>query len=127
MCGRSGAFTTVRRFNPRLLGERSLASEETGHWLLTKCFFWEYTAPNRYATTTGQLKRQATDAGRHHLLLLNTSGWTLSRSTRFFRPASAFETRLALPHLPPLRRWRRGGLPTAAHGLRHGCTQQRHS
>ena len=49
---------------------RYLDADQWYDWLLNKYFFWKYTAPNRYATTTGHLKRQATDAGRHHLLTI---------------------------------------------------------
>ena len=48
---------------------RQLDSDQWYDWLLHKYFFWKYTAPNRYATTTKHLKRQAaTTAGRHRLL-----------------------------------------------------------
>ena len=49
---------------------RYLDADQWYDWLLKKYFVWKYTAPNRYATTTGHLKRQATDAGRHHLLTI---------------------------------------------------------
>ena len=49
---------------------RHLDADQWYDWLLNKYFFWKYTAPNRYATTTGHLKSQATAAGRHHLLTI---------------------------------------------------------
>lgn len=49
---------------------RHLDADQWYNWLLNKYFFWKYTAPNRYATTTGHLKRQAADAGRYHLLTI---------------------------------------------------------
>ena len=49
---------------------RHLDADQWYDWLLNKYFFWKYTARNRYATTTGHLKRQATGAGRHHLLAI---------------------------------------------------------
>ena len=50
---------------------RDLDADQWYDWLLRKYFAWKYTAPNRYATTTGHLKRQAaaTD-GRRHLLTI---------------------------------------------------------
>ena len=49
---------------------RHLNANQWYDWLLKKYFFWKYTAPNRYATTTKSLKRQAADAGRSHLLTI---------------------------------------------------------
>ncbi len=49
---------------------RYLDADQWYDWLLKKYFVWKYTAPNRYATTTRDLKHQATDAGRHHLLTI---------------------------------------------------------
>jgi len=49
---------------------RHLDADQWYDWLLNKYFVWKYTAPNRYATTTRHLERQATDAGRHHLLAI---------------------------------------------------------
>ena len=49
---------------------RQLDADQWYDWLLNKYFFWKYTARNRYATTTGNLKHQSTDAGRHHLLTI---------------------------------------------------------
>ena len=47
---------------------RHLDADEWYDWLLNKYFRWKFTAPNRYATTTEHLKRQADDCGRLHLL-----------------------------------------------------------
>ena len=49
---------------------RCLDGDQWYDWLLNKYFFWKYTARNRYTTTTWHLKRQATDAGRRHLLTI---------------------------------------------------------
>jgi hypothetical protein len=49
---------------------RSLDAEQWYEWLLDKNFRWKYTAPNRYATTTRHLKRQAADRGLSHLLTI---------------------------------------------------------
>ncbi|MCY4575513.1 MAG: hypothetical protein OXC55_02750 [Chloroflexi bacterium] len=49
---------------------RHLDADQWYDWLLHKYYFWKYTAPNRYATTTMRLKRQVTAAGRHHLLTI---------------------------------------------------------
>ena len=49
---------------------RHLDADQWYDWLLNKYFVWKYTAPNRYATTSKLLKRQATDAGQHHLLTI---------------------------------------------------------
>ena len=49
---------------------RRLDADQWYDWLLNRYFVWKYTAPNRYATTTGQLRRQAADAGRQHLLAI---------------------------------------------------------
>ena len=49
---------------------RHLDADQWYDWLLHKYFFWKYTAPNRYATTTKYLKRQASADGRHHLLTI---------------------------------------------------------
>jgi len=51
---------------------RHLDADQWYDWLLNKYFVWKYTAPNRYATTTGHLKRQAnaTADGRRHLLTI---------------------------------------------------------
>ncbi len=49
---------------------RHLDADQWFDWLLNKYFVWKYTAPNRYATTTRHLKRQAADAGKQHLLTL---------------------------------------------------------
>ena len=49
---------------------RHLDADQWYDWLLHKYFFWKYTAPNRYATTTKYLKRQASANGRHHLLTI---------------------------------------------------------
>lgn len=49
---------------------RDLDADQWYEWLLKKYFRWKYAAAKRYATTTGHLKRQATDPGRHHLLTI---------------------------------------------------------
>ena len=49
---------------------RYLDADQWYEWLLKKYFCWKYTAANRYATTTGHLKRQATDPGLHRLLTI---------------------------------------------------------
>lgn len=49
---------------------RHLDADQWYDWLLNKYFVWKYTAPNRYATTTGHLKRQAAVYGKQHLLTL---------------------------------------------------------
>ena len=49
---------------------RQLDADQWYDWLLNKYFVWKYTAHNRYATTTEHLRRQATAAGRHHLLAI---------------------------------------------------------
>ena len=49
---------------------RYLDADQWYAWLLNKYFVWKYTAPNRYATTTRYLERQATHLGRHHLLAI---------------------------------------------------------
>ena len=49
---------------------RHLDADQWYEWLVNKYFFWKYTAPNRYATTTKSLKCQATAAGRHDLLAI---------------------------------------------------------
>ena len=49
---------------------RHLDADQWYDWLRNKYFFWKYTAPNRYATTTRHLERHATTAGRHHLLTI---------------------------------------------------------
>jgi hypothetical protein len=36
---------------------KTMNSEEWYEFLLHKYYFWKYTAPNRYATTTGQLRK----------------------------------------------------------------------
>lgn len=38
-----------------------MGPEEWYEFLLKKYFFWKYTAPNRYATTTAQLKKYKTE------------------------------------------------------------------
>ena len=49
---------------------RYLDAGQWCEWLVNKYFFWKYTAANRYAPTTGHLKRQATDHGQLHLLAI---------------------------------------------------------
>lgn len=49
---------------------RHLDADQWYDWLLRRYCCWKYTAPNRYATTTKYLKRQATLLGRHHLLTI---------------------------------------------------------
>jgi hypothetical protein len=39
---------------------KKMNSEEWYEFLLHKYYFWKYTAPNRYATTTGQLRKYIT-------------------------------------------------------------------
>jgi|WetSurMetagenome_2_1015567.scaffolds.fasta_scaffold00395_23 hypothetical protein len=39
---------------------KMMNSEEWYEFLLNKYYFWKYTAPNRYATTTGQLRKYIT-------------------------------------------------------------------
>ena len=46
---------------------RHLDADQWYEWLRHKYYVWKYTAPNRYATTTAHLDRQAADAGRDHL------------------------------------------------------------
>ena len=36
---------------------KNMNSKQWYEFLLTKYFFWKYTAPNRYKTTTTQLKK----------------------------------------------------------------------
>lgn len=49
---------------------RYLDADQWYEWLVNKYFVWEYTAANRYNTTTRHLERQATDLGRRHLLTI---------------------------------------------------------
>lgn len=49
---------------------RYLDADQWYEWLVNKYCCWKYTAPNRYATTTGHLERQSTDLGQHHLLTI---------------------------------------------------------
>jgi len=50
---------------------REMNSEEWYEFLLKKYFFWKYTAPNRYATTSAQLKKyKTTPYGLDELFLI---------------------------------------------------------
>lgn len=49
---------------------RHLDADQWYDWLLNKYFVWKFTACNLCAAQTNSLKRQATDAGRHHLLTI---------------------------------------------------------
>lgn len=50
---------------------KEMDSEEWYEFLLQKYFFWKYTAPNRYATTTVQLKKyKTTPYGLDELFLI---------------------------------------------------------
>ena len=72
---------------------RHLDADQWYDWLLKKYFFWKYTAPNRYVTTTSSLKRQATNAGRHHLLAIRDQvlGCENSSISDALRAAKAFK------------------------------------
>jgi hypothetical protein len=66
---------------------QTLSADAWYEWLLNKYFVWKYTAPNRYATTTMHLKRQAQAAGREHLLtirdrILSASGQSIQDALR---------------------------------------------
>lgn len=66
---------------------KQLDADQWYDWLLHKYFVWKYTAPNRYATTTMHLKRQAQATGRQHLLairdrILAAGGYSIQDALR---------------------------------------------
>jgi hypothetical protein len=78
-CNRWGG-TPVGSTNPNLQRVRQMTAKEWYDFLKDEYFRWKYTAPNRYATTTAQLKRYVDGNGfdeldriRKRLLTLDTA------------------------------------------------------
>lgn len=65
-------FAVEKEFNPlNTAAVEKMNPEEWYEFLLKKYFFWKYTEPNRYATTTAQLKKYLADPhGLNELFLI---------------------------------------------------------
>jgi len=65
-------FAVEKEFNPlNTAAVEKMNPEEWYEFLMKKYFFWKYTEPNRYATTTAQLKKYLADPhGLNELFLI---------------------------------------------------------